>query len=274
VDGPPVACNWTAAGRLSPWLPWLAILALLALKPNRGWSAWWIWLPLVILAAARHGVQLALQNAPADLPEGTLGVCLDVPVSLAFGLAAVWLLAYRFGAGRLGTFLGVFAVLAAFIVFGFSATAGWGLVREPIMGLLNPRQFAATAAGGELATPILVLLMMLALVVAAALALCGLACRGRHRPFQLYLWLLLSVPAVGIAVPALLHYLCRMASPGSMDFPLFLVLGPLTTLVAVATLLPFLILSSVNPFYRERLKALLHVKAEAPAAIAPLPDAR
>ena len=43
----------------------------------------------------------------------------------------------------------------------------------------------------------------------------------------------------------------------------------LTVLVAVtfATLLPYLILSSVSPFFRERLKALLHVKPEAPPAM-------
>jgi hypothetical protein len=40
-----------------------------------------------------------------------------------------------------------------------------------------------------------------------------------------------------------------------------------------ATLLPFLILSSASPFYRQRLKALLHVTPEAPPVLAPLPDA-
>jgi hypothetical protein len=33
-----------------------------------------------------------------------------------------------------------------------------------------------------------------------------------------------------------------------------------------------LILSSASPFYRERLKALLHVKVEAPPVITPLPE--
>jgi hypothetical protein len=37
--------------------------------------------------------------------------------------------------------------------------------------------------------------------------------------------------------------------------------------VTFATLLPFLILSSASPFYRERLKALLNVKPEALPAI-------
>ncbi len=41
-----------------------------------------------------------------------------------------------------------------------------------------------------------------------------------------------------------------------------------------ATLLPFLILSSASPFFRERLKALLHVKPETPPPLnPPSPDA-
>jgi len=39
-----------------------------------------------------------------------------------------------------------------------------------------------------------------------------------------------------------------------------------------SVLAPFLILSSANPFYRERLKALLGVKPDEPPPIAPLAD--
>jgi hypothetical protein len=38
-------------------------------------------------------------------------------------------------------------------------------------------------------------------------------------------------------------------------------------LVNYAMLLPFLILSSASSFYRERLKALLHVKPEVPPTL-------
>ena len=50
TEGLPTNCNWTTAGLVPQFLPWLAMLGLLALKPNRGWSAWWIWLPLACLA--------------------------------------------------------------------------------------------------------------------------------------------------------------------------------------------------------------------------------
>jgi hypothetical protein len=247
---------------MSPLLPWLAILALLALKPNRGWSAWWIWLPLAGLAAGWHCLELALPSSHTGLPEGVLGVFLDVPVALAFGLSALWLLASHLGRNRFGTFLGTLAVLAVFVIFSFAATAGWGLGMEPVMSLLDPRHCSATAVAGEMALPFLILPVLLALVVAAAMALCGLACRWRHGPWWLCLWLFLFLPAVSAAVSALLHYLCRMASPGSMDFPLFLGIGPFMVVVIFATLLPFLVLSRVNALFRERLQNLFHLEPQ------------
>jgi hypothetical protein len=267
TEGPPVTYNWTAAGLMSPLLPWLAILALLALKPNRGWSAWWIWLPLASLAAGWHWLGLALQGSPTGLPEGMLGIFLDVPIALAFGLAALWLLASHLShRHRFGTFLGMLAVLVVFIGFSFAATAGWGLGWEPIMGLLDPRHCSATAVAGEFALPFLVVPLLLALVVAAAMALCGLACRWRQGPWWLCLWLFLSLPAVWVAVSALLRALCRIASPGNvMNYDLFIWIGPFMVAIMFATLLPFLVLSWVNTLFRERLKALIHLEPPKPA---------
>jgi hypothetical protein len=120
-----------------------------------------------------------------------------------------------------------------------------------------------------MALPFLVPLVLPALVAATAMALCGLACRWRHRPGWLCLWLLLSVPAASVAVSALLDVLRRMAWAGSAQSFNFLNVGQpvlvvtfatLLSVVAFAGLLPFLILSWVSPFFRERLKALLNVK--------------
>jgi len=261
---------------MSPWLPWLAILALLALKPNHGWSAWWIWVPLAGLAAGWHYLGLATQGPASGLPEGMLEVLLDVPVALAFGLAALWLLASNLGRRhRFRTFLGSLFILVVFIVFSFAAAVGWASGVEPIMGLLDPRHYSATAGTGEMALPFLVLPMLLAVVIAAAMALSGLACRWRHRPWWLCLWLFLSLPAAWVAASVLLHVSCRMASPGSVNFHLFLGLGPFVVAVLFATILPFLVLSWANALFRERLRDLLHVKPEAPTPLnTPLPDAQ
>ena len=247
-------------------LPWLAILALLALKPNRGWSAWWIWLPLACLAAGCHCLQLTFRGSPNDVSAAEL--LLNIPLTLAFALAALWLLSsYLGGHNRLRTLLGSLVVLAAFMVFTFAATVGWGVVLEPLASLLDPRHCAATANVGLLALPFLIPLVLPAPGVAAAMVLCGLACRGRHRPFGLFLWLFMSLLAVWVAAPGLAYVLWRIASPGSAGYAPFLGIGLLMVAVTFATLLPFLILSAISPFFRERLKALLHLKPEAPPVI-------
>jgi hypothetical protein len=248
-------------------LPWLAILALLALKPNRGRSSWWIWVPLAVVAGGCHWLQQAAQTSPTDRSGEVIAMLLQVPVALGFGLAALWLLVPYLGRShRFRTFLGIWAVLLFSIAFSFAAIVGWGLGMEPVASLLDRRHCAATANVGVMALPFLVPLTLPAPGLAAAMVLCGLACRGRHRPVGLYLWFFLSLLVVWV-VPALLQVLCRMASPDSLEYALVLGIGPLMVAVTFATLLPFLILSSASPFYRERLKALLNVKPEALPAI-------
>jgi hypothetical protein len=249
-------------------LPWLVILALLALKPNRGWSAWWIWLPLACLTVGCHCLQLTFQGSPNDVAANAAELLLDIPLSLAFALAALWLLASYLGRHhRLRTLLGSLGVLAAFMVFSFAATVGWGVGVEPVESLLDPRHCAATAIVGLLALPFLIPLVLPAPGVAAAMVLCGLACRGRHRPFGLFLWLFMSLLAVWVAASGLGYGVWRLASPVSAEYAPFLGIGLLMVAVTFATLLPFLILSSVSPFFRERLKALLHLRPEPPLAI-------
>ena len=268
TEGPPVTCNWTTAGVVPRLLPWLAILALLALKPNRGWSAWWIWVPLAGVAGGYHWLQPALQGSPADRSGEAIGMLLQVPVALGFSLAALWLLAPYLGERhRLRTCLGILTVLVSFILFSFAATAGWGLVVEPLASLLDPRHAAATASVGVMALPFLVPLALPAPGLAAAMVLSGLACRGCRHPFVLCLWLFMSLLAVWVAVSALLYVLWRIASPGGAEYAPFLGIGLLIVAVTIATLLPFLVLSVMSPFFCGRLKALLCVRPEAPAGI-------
>ena len=261
-EGPPLVYNWAVTGVASPLLPWLAILALLAFKPNRGWSAWWIWLPLAVLAAACHWLEPALKDPRSGLPDGVLEILLNIPAALAFGLAALWLLASHLRRShRLGTCFATLIVLAGFTLFTFSAVAGWGLGRESILGLLVPRQAGATAVTGQFGLPVFALPVLLALGIAATLALCGLACRRRQRTWWFCLWLFLSLPAVWIAMSALLNWWFA----GSADrFPLiaYVMIGLFLAAVSFATWLPFLVLSWSNALFRERLKALLHLKPQ------------
>src|ERR1019366_3110437 len=103
---------------LPPLLSWLAILVLLALKPNRVWSAWWIWVPLACLAIGWHCLPPVSSGTRGSLPNDVLDALFDVPRALAFGMAALWLLAPYLGRRpRFSTSLGMVLVLAAFSVF-------------------------------------------------------------------------------------------------------------------------------------------------------------
>jgi hypothetical protein len=68
-------------------------------------------------------------------------------------------------------------------------------------------------------------------------------------------------------VSALLYRLCPMGLFGQVGYGPFLGIGLFMMAITFATLLPFLILSAASRLFRERLKALLHVKSAAPPAI-------
>jgi len=245
-DGSPVIYDWVLPGIAPLLLPWLAILGLLALKPNRCAAAWLIWLPLGCVI----GLTLAL---PRILPDGA-DILADVISALAAGLGAVWLLSnYLRRQHRFVTFLCVLFAVAGFSVLTFASQQSLDLTGETLV------------AGIALAVGVL--------VTAVALGLCGLICRGRYRPFGLYVWLLLMLGVSWLVIVAPI-YLCQMiATGGKIDWSEFLVPVLVAALFNYAALLPFLILSSASPFFRERLKALLHVKTEAPPVIAPVQDA-
>jgi hypothetical protein len=268
TEGLPTNCNWTTAGLVPQFLPWLAMLGLLALKPNRGWSAWWIWLPLACLAGGCHCLKLASQGAPNSLIEGALGVFLEVPVALAVGLAALWLLApYLDCRHRFRTFLGILIVLVAFTFFSFAARVGWGVEMEQIASLLDPRHCAATAYAGVTALPFVVPLVLPIPGLAAALVLCGLACRGRYRPFGLCLRLFASLLGVWGGLSGLVFAWWRIALPGHVEYPPFFAIGLFMVALTFALLLPFVALSFTNSLFRERLMGMLQLQREAPPPI-------
>jgi hypothetical protein len=246
-DGSPMAYNWVLPGIAPQLLPWLAILGLLTLKPNRCAGAWLIWLPL--------GCVIAFTLAPLPiLPAGT-DLFLDVIVALAVGLAAAWLLSdYLRRQHRLLTFLCLLLALAGFSSLAAASRQGWSLMTA------ESAQVGIVLAVGVLAS-------------AVTLSLGGLICRGRYRPLGLYLWLFLSLAAIWLLIAAPFFLIALIASGGRIAWSGFFVPVLTVAMVNFATLLPFLILSSASPFFRERLKALLHVKPGAPPVIATLPDA-
>jgi hypothetical protein len=245
-EGPAVIYDWVLPSLAPLLLPWLVILGLLTLKRNRCAAAWWIWLPL--------GYVIAFTLAPLDIMPAGTDFFLDVIAALAAGLGAVWLLTdYLRRPHRFVTFLCLLLALAGFSALAFVSAQSWSFTSETFV------------AGIVLAVGVV--------VSAVALSLAGLICRGRYRRVGLYGWLLLLLAVIWLVITGPFFLFALIASGGRVSWGGFFV--PVFALVTLhfATLLPFLILSSASPFYRQRLKALLHVTPEAPPVLAPLPDA-
>jgi hypothetical protein len=246
-EGLPVTYNWVLPSLAPLLLPWLVILGLLALKPNRCAAAWWIWPPAGCLAVLTQA-SLALFSPGADFFP-------DVIAALTAGLAAVWLLSnYLRRRHRFMTFLCLLLALAGFSALAFvSQQSGSFAIEETLQGGI------VLAAG--------------VLISSVALSLDGLICRGRYRAVRLYGWLLLLLAVLWLGIATPLFVLQFGASGGMIGWTVFFVVVLAAAVVHFVTLLPFFILSSASPFYRERLKGLLHVKPETQPLIAPLPEA-
>lgn len=246
-DGPPVEYDWTLPSLAPLLLPWLAILALLAFKPNRRAAAWLIWLPL--------GCVMAMTLMPPMLPSGT-DFFLDVIAALAIGLAAVWLLANNLRRShRLLTFFCILLVLAGFSVLAFVSREGGSVLS------IDALEIGIVLGVGALATSV-------------ALVMDGWICRNRYRPFGLYLWLFLAMIVLWLVIAAPFFVFALIASGGRIPWSEFFIPVLAVALGNFATLLPFLILSSASPFFRERLRTLLHVQSRVPPVMsAPAPDA-
>lgn len=239
--GSPIFYNWVLPQLAQVLLPGFALLGLLALKPNRCAAAWLIWLPL--------GCVLALTLVLSTfLPRGT-SFFLDVIVALALGVAAVWLLANSLRRQhRFLTFLCVLLALAGFSALAAVATQGAGLLT------MESLQVGTILAVGVLAS-------------AVALILAGLICRKRYRPLGLYLWVLLLLACFWVVTAAPFFVIAVVSSAGRIPWSEFIISVLALAVGNFALLLPFLILSSVNPFFRDRVKALLQVAPEVPPPV-------
>ena len=218
-------------------VPWLAILGLMALKPNRHAMAWLIWLPL--------GAVFAFSLAPSGFLSPDFNFLMDIAAALGFGLAAVWLLSnYLQQRYRILTFLCVGLAMAVFSGLAFISKAGLDLTGDMFVAAIG---LAIGIGAGSV-----------------ALAVAGLICRRRYRPFGIYAWLLGLLAVIWVLIAAPIYIFETMGTGGTIDWREFFVPVLLAAVLQFAVLLPFLILSSATPFFRERFKGLLNFKPEAP----------
>jgi hypothetical protein len=248
-EGSTVTYNWTLSNPLPVLLPWLGILCLLLLKPNRCAQAWWIWVPLAALA----GLAAALRSAEDFMP-GMRDAIAESVTTGSFGLTAVWLVAGYLGwKHRALAWLGTLVTLAGVSLLSFA-------VRQAIEGLA-PETIPTgmfLCAGG--------------LVMSVALTLAGLVCRGRYAPLRLCLWVAAALLAVWLLVIGPFFIAAMMLSNGQVQVTDLI--GAVLTAAGITfgLLLPFLVLSFANTFYRQRLKDLLHLgpQTEPPVIARPL----
>lgn len=229
-------------------LPWLAILGLLMLKPNRCASAWWVWVPLGCVA----GLASAPQPVLALLPSSQFEMILELIGALGFGLAAAWLLSsYLAWKHRLLAFLGFLLALGGFSMLAFVARQGWeGFGLETLQ--------------------VGVFLGVSVLVISVAVSLAGLVCRSRYGWLRLSLWLVAALAVVWLLVIGPFFVITLISSRGNVPVLVGFAAIGVATGVTFGTLLPFLVLSFANGFYRERLKALLHLgETTSPPVITP-----
>jgi hypothetical protein len=239
-EGSPVTYNWTLSNPLPVLLPWLGILCLLLLKPNRCAQAWWIWVPLAALA----GLAAALHSGEDFMPGALRGAIADWLTTGSFGLAAVWLVAGYLGwKHRALAWLGTLVTLTGVSLLSFA-------VRQAIEGLAPET------------VPTGIFLCAGGLVMSVALTLAGLVCRGRYAPLRLCLWLLAALLVVWLLVIGPFFLAAMIFSNGQVQVTALVEAVLSATGITFGLLLPFLLLSFVNEFYRRRLKELLHLGGE------------
>lgn len=248
MNGSPVEYPWTRLSLAPLLLPWLAILGLLVLKPNRQSAAWLIWLPLGCVAAFAVLVRVLVPARTSFL--------LEAFSAASFGLAAVWLVAnYLRRSHRFLTFLCILVVLA-----GFGGTA---LLSNESRSLAD----AETVAGS-------ITLGAAILVTSAALGLGSWILRRRFHPIGIYPCLLLSLAAIWVLIATAVRLIIEIPSRGTIPWDSwfeFLMPVLMVAMINFVLLLPFLILSSASSFFRERLKALLHVQEKTPLSLSAVP---
>jgi hypothetical protein len=106
--------------------------------------------------------------------------------------------------------------------------------------------------------------------MSVALSLAGLVCRGRCGWLRLSLWLIAALVVVWLLILGPFFIFSMIFSGGNLPLQVLFAIVAVATGVTFGVMLPFLLLSFANDFYRERLKGLLHLGgAGAPPVITP-----
>ncbi len=221
ADSEPVIIPW-----IPSWLVWTAMLALFLATAVRRRVGWLILLPFAVALAVCYGLERRWP-APSEELASVLAFILG---AASLGLSLLWGLSPRLA----GHSRGVIVAESVPIVFA----AG-------VVGML------LHSGALSLDTPMLVLLALASVAIPLNLTLAALCCQHRFRLWQFLPWLLfwsaIVLPVLGWVVAFVL---------GESDSRQ--VLGETAVVTGVALfciVLPFVLLSTVCPYYRHAFRA-------------------
>jgi hypothetical protein len=215
-------------------LPWLLmLLPLFLLRRNRCCAAWWVWLPALISAVAGMTI--------TSLTTGDEPTLTQAAGAFVVGLSAMWLLMAHLGSRyRLVAFLKALVVLAGFSLLGYlppllAGNSGW----------VDFRRYMA------------LLLALGSLAVSLALTFSGRCVRRRFGRVRFLCWLAVWMVLAWTAVTTpfvIIEALKREIDWGGTVVALLVISG-----LILAMLLPFVLLSFFQPFYRARFSGWLNL---------------
>jgi hypothetical protein len=242
TDGAPIEVEWAPPSKVPSLLPWIVLLALLALKRNRTPDAWYVLAPVILIVGLD-----ASRNLLANMmdPDG-LDMFLVTGRIMILSLAAMWLLLPWLKSAHpiitLSKTIPLLSVVSIMMAFG-------GRGRHEMFG-----------------TEFLLLLLlsgMLGVALPLVLMLSGWRCKHRYSPWRFLVWTTIwsFAGAALVLIPLAVIAIISSSSPPFLE--LLAALG-ICTAVIIGLLLPFLILSFVNAFHRDRFRSWL--RSEAPDA--------
>ena len=227
--------------------PWIGLLLLLLLPANRRAQAWWVLVPLAFLS----GLEVVLRPAFSSLPEEALTPLGLTFTSLAFGLAALWLLAKCLsGLSRVAVFFLMLVIVGGGALVAFAFRNDW-------------------EGGGPMSLVFLALPAIGALVLSLSLTLSALVCRRTYRPLRFLLGVSLFVLAgwLVVAAPVLIPLtIVSVVSGNDLELAAPLAAAAVLALLTLAVIFPFLSLAFLEPHFRNRLTMLLHLPPRSPPA--------
>ena len=235
-QGPAIIYKWSPPSRLPQLLAPLALLLLLLPKRNHSVQVLWVAAP-VALSLVVASLLWAIPGGGSDAPAGLF----EAFGATAFGLGAAWLLSpYLKRQGRFLTFLGMLVTMELVGVMVYMVARQWSRNSVPMEMLIGVALFGS--------------------LTSMAIILAGRSCRERFGLLRLSLWSLVWIIAGWLAFFVVMSVTAGHGPWLQMALAWLMVSG-----VTFGVLLPFLVLSFANGFYRERLKELLRLEDPAQA---------